>query len=214
LREMINFIYGYVYGLSLAMPPGPMNALIADRSLYSFRAGFLTGLGALSADVIFMILTIFFYELMKNSVATPLIFFIGGGYMMFLVIEMIRGWHNDINIDPEKRRSSSNLVKTYLTSLLLGITNPYQILWWATAGLSLIAILGLSVVIGLLTAILTWIIIFPLMIRAGYRVNKRTTIYVIKIFSIIVLIIFSLLLLYNGFKEIINLITSLQQELF
>jgi threonine/homoserine/homoserine lactone efflux protein len=196
------------------MPPGPMNALIADRSLYSFRAGFLTGLGALSADVIFMILTIFFYELMKNSAATPLIFFIGGGYMMFLVIEMIRGWRNDINIDPEKRRSSSNLVKTYLTSLLLGITNPYQILWWATAGLSLIAILGLSVVIGLLTAILTWIIIFPLMIRAGYRVNKRTTIYVIKIFSIIVLIIFSLLLLYNGFKEIINLITSLQQELF
>jgi len=208
LRELINFIYGYVYGLSLAMPPGPMNALIADRSLYSFRAGFLTGLGALSADVIFMILTIFFYELMKNSAATPLIFFIGGGYMMFLVIEMIRGWRNDINIDPEKRRSSSNLVKTYLTSLLLGITNPYQILWWATAGLSLIAILGLSVVIGLLTAILTWIIIFPLMIRAGYRVNKRTTIYVIKIFSIIVLIIFSLLLLYNGFKEIINLITS------
>jgi len=207
-RELINFIYGYVYGLSLAMPPGPMNALIADRSLYSFRAGFLTGLGALSADVIFMILTIFFYELMKNSAATPLIFFIGGGYMMFLVIEMIRGWRNDINIDPEKRRSSSNLVKTYLTSLLLGITNPYQILWWATAGLSLIAILGLSVVIGLLTAILTWIIIFPLMIRAGYRVNKRTTIYVIKIFSIIVLIIFSLLLLYNGFKEIINLITS------
>jgi threonine/homoserine/homoserine lactone efflux protein len=190
------------------MPPGPMNALIADRSLYSFRAGFLTGLGALSADVIFMILTIFFYELMKNSAATPLIFFIGGGYMMFLAIEMIRGWHNDINIDPKKRRSSSNLVKTYLTSLLLGITNPYQILWWATAGLSLIAILGLSVVIGLLTAILTWIIIFPLMIRAGYRVNKRTTIYVIKIFSIIVLIIFSLLLLYNGFKEIINLITS------
>jgi threonine/homoserine/homoserine lactone efflux protein len=208
LRELINFIYGYVYGLSLAMPPGPMNALIADRSLYSFRAGFLTGLGALSADVIFMILTIFFYELMKNSAATPLIFFIGGGYMMFLVIEMIRGWRNDINIDPEKRRSSSNLVKTYLTSLLLGITNPYQILWWATAGLSLIAILGLSVVIGLLTAILTWIIIFPLMIRAGYRVNKRTTIYVIKIFSIIVLITFSLLLLYNGFKEIINLITS------
>jgi threonine/homoserine/homoserine lactone efflux protein len=208
LRELINFIYGYVYGLSLAMPPGPMNALIADRSLYSFRAGFLTGLGALSADVIFMILTIFFYELMKNSAATPLIFFIGGGYMMFLVIEMIRGWRNDINIDPEKRRSSSNLVKTYLTSLLLGITNPYQILWWATAGLSLIAILGLSVVIGLLTAILTWIIIFPLMIRAGYRVNRRTTIYVIKIFSIIVLIIFSLLLLYNGFKEITNLITS------
>jgi len=47
---------GLLLGYSLAVPPGPMNALIAAWSLRSFRHGFAVGAGAMSADFLLMLL--------------------------------------------------------------------------------------------------------------------------------------------------------------
>jgi len=49
---------GLLLGYSLAVPPGPMNALIAAWSLRSFRHGFAVGAGAMSADFLLMLLTL------------------------------------------------------------------------------------------------------------------------------------------------------------
>ncbi len=56
MKTLVNYFIGLVYGFSLAIPPGPMNALIANRSLSTYREGFFTGLGALTTDFIFMML--------------------------------------------------------------------------------------------------------------------------------------------------------------
>jgi arginine exporter protein ArgO len=47
---------GVLLGYSLAVPPGPMNALIAAWSLRSFRHGFAVGAGAMSADFLLMLI--------------------------------------------------------------------------------------------------------------------------------------------------------------
>ncbi len=47
---------GLLLGYSLAVPPGPMNALIAAWSLRSFRHGFTVGVGAMSADFLLMLI--------------------------------------------------------------------------------------------------------------------------------------------------------------
>jgi len=47
---------GLLLGYSLAVPPGPMNALIAAWSLRSFRHGFAVGAGAMSADFLLMLI--------------------------------------------------------------------------------------------------------------------------------------------------------------
>lgn len=48
---------GVVFGLALAAPPGPMNAVIAEESVLRGRlAGFWAGLGAATADAIFFVL--------------------------------------------------------------------------------------------------------------------------------------------------------------
>src|SRR2546430_2876290 len=42
-------------GLSLAAPPGPVNAIIASQTVTrSWRAGFLVGMGATTADTVFL----------------------------------------------------------------------------------------------------------------------------------------------------------------
>jgi len=198
LDLVISFIQGFLYGFSLAAPPGPMNALIANRSLISFRNGFLTGLGAMTADFIFMILTLFAYDLLKNFPLIP-IYLIGSVYMFYLAISILKT-RRETN-DVSKKVSGGN---SFITSLALGMTNPYQILWWLTAGLSFIAIFGIMAVIGLFSAIAVWITIFPLSIRMGYSFRQKLTILLIKGFSFVVLIIFSIIILLEGITSLLN----------
>ena len=55
----ITLIAGIIFGIALAAPPGPMNAIIAEESvLRGWSAGFYAGLGAMFADVIFFLLAV------------------------------------------------------------------------------------------------------------------------------------------------------------
>jgi threonine/homoserine/homoserine lactone efflux protein len=54
---LVTFAAGVVFGIALAAPPGPMNAIIAEESvLRGWFSGFKAGLGAMSADAIFFVL--------------------------------------------------------------------------------------------------------------------------------------------------------------
>ncbi|HLI46775.1 MAG TPA: LysE family translocator [Geobacterales bacterium] len=199
LELISSFIQGFLYGFSLAAPPGPMNALIANRSLLSFKTGFLTGLGAMTADFIFMIITYLAYDTVKAFPLVP-IYIIGGLYMLYLAISILKSKEN-LN----ENRKQTKAGNSFMTSLALGISNPYQILWWLTAGLSFIAIFGPMAVVGLFSAIAVWITIFPMSIRMGYGFKQRLTILLIKGFSFVVLLVFAILILVEGLSSIINL---------
>ncbi|PSQ07608.1 lysine transporter LysE, partial [Halobacteriales archaeon QS_6_71_20] len=55
----VSLAAGVVFGLALAAPPGPMNAVIAEESvLRGWRAGFRAGLGAATADAVFLVLSL------------------------------------------------------------------------------------------------------------------------------------------------------------
>jgi len=52
-------LVGAGIGLSLAAPPEPVNAIIASQTVTrSWRAGFLVGMGATTADTIFLAVSI------------------------------------------------------------------------------------------------------------------------------------------------------------
>ncbi|HXQ48470.1 MAG TPA: LysE family transporter, partial [Thermoplasmata archaeon] len=52
MSDLYFVLAGLALGFSLTVPPGPMNALIANRSMSSLRAGVMTGLGAMTADAV------------------------------------------------------------------------------------------------------------------------------------------------------------------
>ncbi len=190
---------GLLYGFSLAAPPGPMNALIASRSLSSYRNGFLTGLGAMTADFLFMLLTYAVYGFILNLPLEP-VYFLGGTYMVILAILILRSKVEDRR---ENRDPIGSLI-SFLSALTLGLTNPYQILWWLTAGLSFMAIFGLISILGLFLAIAIWISLFPLLIIQGYRYGKGITVLIVKAFSVGTLLIFAILIFYNGFSALLG----------
>ncbi len=194
------FGVGLLYGFSLAIPPGPMNALIASRSLISFRSGFLVGAGAMTADFILMILTLALYSVLRDLPLYPL--YIAGSAMMIYIVYWI------VKFDPEQSSREREVRESgnFLLGLGLGLTNPFQIGWWLLVGLSFISIFGVEAVLGLFTAIFIWINIFPLSIRRGYSLNSRATVLAIKIFSVATLTAFIAVYIYESVRGIIQLL--------
>lgn len=181
---------GLLLGLSLAAPPGPINAMIANESLNSFQKGFLVGLGAMTADAIFFFLTYYFERSIPLWILKYL-YILGSLVMLFLAYKVLKTEQRSIG-----RKGN------YLIGLSVGITNPYQILWWLTAGISMINLFSIYMIPGFFAGILIWIITFPFMI---WKVSSRFKIQrFVKIFSFSILAIFSFMLAYQGFNEILN----------
>lgn len=187
-----SFLSGLWLGYSLAVPPGPMNALIAAWALRSFRHGFAVGAGAMSADFILMLITVLLYAALKNLGNVVFLPFslAGGIFFLYLAYKIGR------SRAPSKREAGGGSpLRGYFLGLSLGLVNPYQIGWWLTAGLSSIHNFGVEWAAGLFLAILTWIVAFPAAVRAGWELNSKATWLAIKIFSVTTLSAFGLFFL-------------------
>jgi threonine/homoserine/homoserine lactone efflux protein len=186
---------GLPLGYSLAVPPGPMNALIAAWSLRSFRHGFAVGAGAMSADFLLMLLTLTLHGVLKGLGQQFFAPFYAAGGLFFLYLAYRIGMAKP---PQESSAGWGHPLRGYLLGLSLGLVNPYQVGWWLTAGLGSIAHFGVEWAAGLFLAILTWIIAFPAAVRSGWRLNSRLTWLTIKFFSAAVLVVFGALYIYTA----------------
>ncbi len=188
--KMYGLIYlpiGVALGLSIAAPPGPMNALIANSSLKSPVHGTSVGAGAMSADLIFFVITFFIRNFIPKFVLEVL-YFVGGIYMLFIAFSVMSS-----KFMPASRKGN------YFVGLSLGLTNPYQILWWLTVGVFVLTQFPLFIVPGLFLGILIWIVSFPRLINyLGYKYSKY-----VRMSSFVVIVLFGLFILYEGLAMII-----------
>lgn len=181
---------GLILGLSLAAPPGPVNALIAFRSLTGKIRGVLVGLGALSADLLFLTLMI----IIKTAIP-PYVFKIlgvGGAFLLlYLSIRIFKSGDDSLaTLSLRRKKESASYLKDYGTGLILGLSNPLQITWWLTVGLALVASLGYSVAFGFILGIIIWVFAFSYVINMG----KASGVFMrgVKYFSSGTLLIFSI----------------------
>src|SRR5437660_12375770 len=123
---------GLGIGLSLGAPPGPVNAIIApDTVTRSWRAGFLVGVGATTADTIFLAIAF----LARTAVAgigpyVPFIALLGAGVMVYFAWSAVRSWRQAPEIlesKPDKHTKSD------LTGPSANSTSPFPTLWWVAA---------------------------------------------------------------------------------
>src|SRR5256885_12767334 len=94
LEVVATVLAGLGIGLSLGAPPGPVNAIIASHTVTrSWRAGFLVGVGATTADTIFLAVAF----LARAAVAgiepyVPFIALLGPGVMAYFACSAARSW--------------------------------------------------------------------------------------------------------------------------
>lgn len=211
--------FGILFGLALAAPPGPMNAVIAEESvLRGWLAGFKAGLGAMTADICFFILAFFGAVTVIGSLPRlrAVMIGIGGFLMLYFAYDALQSAIIDVEWKGEPTTG-----KGYWKALILAITNPYQIIFWLTVGIGLLqpgrldllahtplfgdmltdilvvetgtpALLG-----GFFLGIVIWIIGFPAsLVMAGQRTDRFAP--AVATLSAIVLAGFGVLFLYDA----------------
>ncbi|WP_458187152.1 LysE family translocator [Haladaptatus sp. NG-WS-4] len=185
---LVSAVAGVVLGLSLAAPPGPMNAVIAEESvLRGWRSGFFAGLGAMTADACFFLLALagVVAVVREAPLVRGVMVGIGGLLMLYFAYSAARDATATFTADEVDENA-----RGFRKAFALAITNPYQIIWWLTAGVGLldpgrfdvlsdlpgnlvVTTGGPVIVVGFFTGIVLWIVGFPAaLVAAGRRVDS------------------------------------------
>jgi threonine/homoserine/homoserine lactone efflux protein len=156
--SFVTVFAGVVFGLALAAPPGPMNAIIAEESVIrGWGAGFRAGLGAATADAVFFVLAVLgvvgFVE--RFPLVRAVMVGIGGVLMLYFaygaavdagVLDVLRGRGGldagflDAAANESHSSSDGGIIAGtgFRKAFVLALTNPYQILFWLTVGVGLL----------------------------------------------------------------------------
>ena len=146
--EIPLFLRGLVIGFSIAAPVGPIGILCIRRTLAEGRAsGFLSGLGAATADALYGCVAGFGLTVVSAFLVDQRawIQLIGGVFLLALGVRTLSS-------KPAERAAQASagrgLAGSYLSTLLLTLTNPMTIISFA----GIFAALGVAETGGSLTA--------------------------------------------------------------
>lgn len=133
------FIKGWIIGLSIAVPVGPIGILCIRRTLVQGRKnGFLSGLGAATADAMYGAIAGFGLTFLSNILIGQQrwLRLIGGGLLFILGVKTFLSKPAEEGTLVERK----SLWSAYLSTFFLTLTNPMTILFFAAvfAGLGFV----------------------------------------------------------------------------
>ena len=128
--ELGLFIRGLIIGFSIAAPVGPIGVLCIRRTLADGRtSGFLSGLGAATADALYGCVAGFGLTVISGFLVDQRFWIqlIGGIFLLALGIKTLR----TVPAERKAAASDTGLAASYASTLLLTLTNPMTILSFA-----------------------------------------------------------------------------------
>ncbi len=133
-----TLIRGLIIGFSIAAPVGPIGLLCIRRTLADGRAaGFVSGLGAATADGFYGVVAAFGLTIISNALIEDRVWLrlVGGAFLCYLGVRTFLA-------KPAPQAASGEGMQpagAYISTLLLTLTNPLTILSFAAvfAGLGL-----------------------------------------------------------------------------
>lgn len=137
--DYIFFLKGLAIGFAMAIPVGPIGVLCIRKTLTEGRLrGMVIGLGAATADLFYASVAAFGLTLISDTLISQRFWIrlVGGALLLFLGIRIFRA----LPKDPKIRVDNSGILRSYLTTVFLTLTNPLTIF----AFLAVFAALGLD----------------------------------------------------------------------
>lgn len=199
---------GYVLlGLSLAAPIGPINAAQLDKGIKSgFFHSWMVGLGAMVADVIYMLLVFFgTVHFLDIPFMQTFLWLFGFFVLIYTGIESILGAGKIVS---NTRKSDDSVFKSFLSGFLMSLSNPLTILFWlgiygsvlariaSTYGTSQLILYSLAIISG----ITIWDITMAAVSSTAKRFFANKTLVFISILSGLTLIGFGVYFGIQAFK--------------
>lgn len=199
---MQAFLQGILLGLGVSVPIGPINVLIMSYALKSYSKALCLGLGAMSADAFFLLLSAFGVAKLLNS---PSIFKVlavfGACFLLYMAWGIFKSSKNEIKTKSVNADKIGSHASIYIKGLLLNLLNPYVIMFWLSVSATTAKIGGSFGVVlaGLVLGILSWITLFPLFIYKNRRIVSGKVAMWLSYISALILLFFAFSLIYKTF---------------
>lgn len=203
------FFTAYVMGFSGAMMPGPLLTVDIHES---YRRGMKTGpllvLGHAILELVLVIsLTMGLYSVLIQPLFKAIVALLGGLVLLWMGWVMAKdAWQRKISLQYEQLGENSGM-SPVLAGIIVSISNPYWIIWWATIGLTYITqalqigTIGLVVFLtGHLLADLTWYSVISFAVVSGKKIIKENVYRVILVICGLFLIVLGVYFIYSATK--------------
>ncbi len=155
---LLPVLLGIGLGLSLAAPPGPMNAIIARESArHGAGAGMVVGLGAPVADLVYLAILVAAREVLLTPGLLLVAAAVGSAIMMAFCWGTLFG----------KAAQADTPRTSFAAGFVTAMTNPYQIAWWLSGGFVFLQAQGWWGIGGLIVGIFGWVVGFSLLVARG-----------------------------------------------
>lgn len=194
---------GIIIGILFGMPIGSVGTLTTQRILvYGPKAGIISGLGSSAADCLYACVGVFGLTFVSDIlIRNQLIFnMVGGAFIFLLGVRMIIKRMKSLNTKNEK----VDTLKMFLSSFVIGITNPAAVLTFlfafsyfeVPAKLNLID--STQIILGVFSGTLLWWILLAAAISALRNKKKENSICNMNRIFGALLILFSMIMMISG----------------
>lgn len=153
--DLVFFLKGILIGFAMAVPVGPIGILCIRKTLTEGRIrGLIIGLGAATADLLYGCVAAFGLTVISDTLDSQRIWIriVGGALLFILGIRIFRAKPTD----PKFSSNTNGMLRSYLSTILLTLTNPLTIF----AFIAIFAALGIGVGLGYLNATLLVVGVF------------------------------------------------------
>lgn len=193
------FLQGLLLGYGACVPLGPINVLIANYALHSYKKALVLGLAAMSADIVYLLLIVFgVLKLLEGTWFLTLITFLGAIFLLYIAYSTYQNRHQ---LMEKKSIKEETLLQIYIKGFSLTFLNPYALGFWISVGT--LSSQGSAhpwvLLFGLIIAIASWITLMPLSIYKTKHLFNAKIINIFSLVSALILASFGLILLSTLF---------------
>lgn len=210
---MIEFSNGFLLSLSLCLDIGIANiAMITLAMQRGYFHGFWLGMGTCVGDLAYALLALAGMAVLLQYEVVRWILWIGGGAMLlwFAGKMLIAAFRNASEPDVSETHHSRPLISEFGRGVVLAMSSPSAILWFATVGGALISRMGPHNVTatswflgGFFIAGMFWTCVLCLVGSFGGKLLGQRLLKYSFIASAIIFSYFALYVIVSGYREFI-----------
>lgn len=202
--DIFFWLKGFILGISIAAPVGPIGVLCIRRTLENGRlAGFVSGLGAATADGIYGLIAAAGLTFLTDFLVEQQswMHYIGGIFLFYLGWKTYKSKSASVPAITDET-NKKNLFFSYLSILLLTITNPVTILSFITifAGAGIVSAdksNALLLVFGIIAGSACWWLLLSVLVSFWRQKIIPYLTIVNKISGVILLLFAVFILIYK-----------------
>jgi L-lysine exporter family protein LysE/ArgO len=209
MNQLTLFFEGFFLGLGVAVPFGPINILIMNEALRSYKNALAVGFGALSADLTYLFLILYgMTHYLKESIFLNILSLFGAFFLLYLSYLIYKSRNEPIlKIQNTKEKS---LFLHYVQGYFLTLLSPLTLFFWLSVTSHTMGVDSMAIrVFAMIFAILLWILLMPLLVYKKRSLISSKILYAIALISSIIIFIYGVVLLLKNFEEVLLSFVSL-----